>query len=124
MDELSAASTAAMGYSHQAKLFVEQVVHIEHGSLHILIGVLAWLAIALMTRRSISSWIPWSGLFALILWNELTDLWMEKWPDPGMQYGDGVRDVILTMFVPTLLMIAALFRPILFRPPSGTDRSE
>lgn len=117
---LDAAIPRAMAFSHQAKLFIEHAANFEHGSLHIIVGVLAWLAIALVTRRPVSSWIPWLGLFALILWNELVDLWVEKWPDPGMQYGEGARDVILTMFVPTLIMIAVLLRPSLFRASSDT----
>jgi hypothetical protein len=33
-----------------------------------------------------------------------------------MQYGEGAKDVALTMLVPTLLMFAAKVRPHLFRP--------
>ena len=124
MPNLSAAIPAAMTFSHQAKLFIEHAGNFEHGSLHIIVGILAWLAIALATRRPVSSWIPWLGLFALILWNELVDLWMEKWPEPGMQYGEGARDVILTMFVPTLIMIAVVFRPSLFRSSSDKKPSD
>lgn len=113
-----AALQSATWHSHQAKLFIEHVARIEHGALHIIIGVMVWLTIALISRRPVSSWLPWSGLFALILWNELVDLWLEKWPEPGMQYGEGARDVILTMFVPTLIMITVLVPPTLFRPPS------
>ena len=118
MNDLGAALQSATGYSHQAKLFIEHVARIEHGALHIIVGVMVWLAIALVSRRPVCSWIPWCGLFALILWNELVDLWVEKWPEPGMQYGEGARDVILTMFVPTLIMIAVSIRPKLFQPAS------
>ena len=124
MPNLGTAISEAMAFSHQAKLFIEHAGNFEHGSLHIIVGVLAWLAIALATRRPVSSWIPWLGLFALILWNELVDLWMEKWPEPGMQYGEGMRDVILTMFVPTLIRIAVLVRPSLFRPYSKTKPTD
>jgi len=105
---------------HQAKLFFEHAVRIEHGTLHVVVGVLAWLAIALLSRRAVSSWAPWLGLLALNFWNEMIDLWIEKWPHPGMQYGEGAKDVILTMFVPTVIMIAVRIRPSLFRqPPRG-----
>jgi hypothetical protein len=54
-------------------------------------------------------------MLALILWNETVDLWVEQWPDPGMQYGEGAKDVLLTMIVPTVLLFAVRIRPDLFR---------
>jgi hypothetical protein len=39
----------------------------------------------------------------------------EQWPDPGQRYGEGAKDVLLTLFVPTVIMFAARFRPDLFR---------
>src|SRR3954468_171508 len=102
---------------HEGKVFIEQAIAINHDALHVIFGVLAWLAIGLMTRRSLASWRPWLWLLALILWNETVDLWTEQWPDAGIQYGEGVKDVLLTMSVPTLLMLAARFRPRLFAAP-------
>ena len=105
----------AMASWYQAKLFIEHSLAISHDSLHILVGVMLWLALALLVRRPLTSWWPWGGLFVAILWNEGVDLWVERWPDPGQQYGEGAKDLILTMFVPTLMMIAARTRPDLFR---------
>jgi hypothetical protein len=104
----------AMTSWHEGKLFVEHTVAINHDALHIIIGVLVWLGIALVMRRSVSTKFPWLWLLALILWNETVDLWTEQWPDAGMQYGEGAKDVLLTMFVPTVLMFAARLRPALF----------
>jgi hypothetical protein len=106
---------AAMTSWHQGKLFIEHAAHIGHDSLHVIVGVIVWLGIALVSRRPVTSWTPWLWLFALILWNEAVDLWTEHWPDAGMQYGEGVRDVLLTMLLPTVLMFAATVRPELFR---------
>jgi len=115
VNRISTAIFSAMGSWHQGKLFIEHSLRIEHGTLHVIIGVLVWLVAALLTRRPISSWWPWLWLLALILWNETVDLWNERWPDPGQQYGEGAKDIVLTMFVPTILMIAARLRPDLFR---------
>jgi hypothetical protein len=100
---------------HEMKIFIEQATRIEHGTLHVIVGILAWLLAAFMSRRSICSWLPWTVLLALILWNETVDLLVERWPDRAMQYGDCARDILLTMFAPTVLMIAARLRPQLFR---------
>jgi hypothetical protein len=113
--KLWTAITAVMASWHQGKLFIEHAVTISHDSLHIIVGVVAWLLIALVLRRPITAWRPWLWLFALILWNEAVDLWTEQWPDPGQQYGEGAKDLLLTMTVPTLLLFAARYQPHLFR---------
>jgi hypothetical protein len=41
-------------------------------------------------------------------------LWIEQWPDLSMQYGESVKDLLLTMALPTLLLVAARLRPQLF----------
>lgn len=108
---------------HQGKVFIEHTLRIEHGTLHVMVGMLLWLVFALLARRPITSWVPWLMVFAVILWNEIVDLWFEIWPTPGRQYGEGAKDLLLTMFVPTILMLAARLRPDLFRAtPRRTRR--
>jgi len=87
-----------------------------NGLPHVIVGVIAFLALGLVTRQSVAAWRPWLWLFALALWNETVDLWVERWPDPGMQYGEGAKDLMLTMVLPTVLLLAARLRPELFRP--------
>jgi hypothetical protein len=114
---------SAMTAWHQGKLFVEHAVAIDHDALHVLIGVFAWLTIAVVLRRPITSWQPFLWSCALILWNETVDLWVEQWPDPGMQYGEGAKDLILTILLPAVLMVCARLRPDLFRRvPRGRRR--
>jgi hypothetical protein len=55
-------------------------------------------------------------LLGLIAFNEAVDLWIERWPDPGMQYGETAKDVFLTMVLPTVLLACARARPQLFGP--------
>ena len=113
---------AIMTSWHEGKLFIEHSVSVSHDSLHVIIGVLIWLAFALLLRRPVTSWKPWFWLLAIILWNETVDLWMEQWPDPGQQYGEGAKDVIVTMLVPTLIMFVARVRPEWFRSAAGGRR--
>ena len=100
---------------HQGKLFIEHAGIVSNDALHVFFGVAVWLVAALLVRRPISSWRPWLWLLAIIAWSETVDLWVEQWPDPGQQYGEGAKDLVLTMAVPTLLMLAARLRPDLFR---------
>src|SRR4051794_21961185 len=109
------ALTGVMSSWHQWKLFIEHSISIDHDALHMMVGALAWLGFGALLRRPLSSWPPWLFVLALILWNEAIDLWVEVWPDPGMQYGEGAKDIVMTMFVPTLFLLANRFAPRLFR---------
>jgi hypothetical protein len=106
---------SAMETWHQGKLFVEHSLTVSHDALHILVGVLLWIVLGLALRRPLYTRWPWLWLLAATLWNEAVDLWVERWPDPGQQYGEGTKDLLLTMAVPTLMMFTARFRPDLFR---------
>jgi hypothetical protein len=109
---------------HQGKLFVEHAVAVSHDSLHVIVGVLLWLVLVFVTRRGASSWYPWLWLLVFILWNETVDLWVERWPDPGQQYGEGAKDVLLTMFLPTVLMFAVRWRPAIFAAARKGSRTK
>jgi hypothetical protein len=114
--------TTAMQSWHQGKLFVEHSLTISHDTLHVLVGVLLWIALGLAFRRPLTSARPWLGLLAIILWNEAVDLRVEQWPDPGKQYGEGAKDILLTMALPTILMFIARIRPDLFRSAATRRR--
>lgn len=121
--ELWTTLIGAMETWHQGKLFVEHSLTISHDSLHILVGVLLWIVLGLVLRSPLYTWRSWLWLLAATLWNEAVDLWVERWPDPGQQYGEGAKDLLLTMAVPTLIMLAARLRPDLFRRSARKRRS-
>jgi hypothetical protein len=115
LHDLWRALAEAMTSWHQGKLFIEHSLAISHETLHVFAGLLLWLAFGLLLRRPLTSYAPFLWVFALILWNETVDLWIERWPNPGQQYGEGAKDLLTTMAVPTIIMIAARVRPELFR---------
>lgn len=107
-------SSAMMSW-YRAKVFVEHAIFFSSDALHVIAGVIVWLLLALALRRPLSSSLPWLGLLALLLCNEAVDLWVERWPDPAMQYGESAKDILLTMVLPAVLMFATRLRPSLFR---------
>lgn len=108
---------------YQVKLLIEHGSAISMDALHVLVGVCAQLLVAACCRTSLSSWVPWATVFAAEIANEANDFWTELWPDWGMQWGEGMKDVVLTMALPTLLLIATRQKPQLFvrkpSPPEG-----
>jgi hypothetical protein len=99
---------------HGGKVFIEHSLSISHDSLHVIVGVELLLGFAMLQRRPITSLRPWLWVLAVILWNEAVDLWIEQWPQPAMQYGESAKDLLLTMLLPTVLLVAARLRPQLF----------
>ena len=87
-------------------------------SLHVIVGVVLQLFVASLTRRGLADWRPWSVVLALEVANEINDLWVERWPDPGQQYGEGMKDLLLTMLLPTVLLLVARYRPRVLGPTS------
>jgi hypothetical protein len=116
------AVTGAMMSWYEAKMFVERAVVFSSDALHVMVGMVVWLLFALILRRPVTDWRPWLGLLVLLLLNETVDLWVEQWPDLGMQYGESAKDVLLTMTLPSVLMAVARLRPQLFGC-SGIRRS-
>ena len=107
---------------YDAKMFIEHASVVNSDGLHVLIGVLAWLVVALALRRSLADRSPWLILLVLTLLNECVDLWVEQWPDKAMQFGESAKDILLTMTLPTILLFAVRLRPSLFRAPSRRRR--
>jgi hypothetical protein len=108
----------------EAKMFLEQTISVSPDALHVIDGAIVFLVCARLLRCSISSWPVWAALLCLNFFNEFVDLWAERWPDRTRQYGQGMKDLLLTMTVPTILVLVARFSPTLLapadRPPQET----
>ena len=116
------AVTDGMMSWYKVKMFVEHAAVVTSDSLHVLVGVIAWIVIAMVLRRSLSAALPWLLVLVLTLLNECVDLWVEQWPSLAMQLGESAKDVLLTMTLPTVLLFAVRLRPNLFRPAPARRR--
>lgn len=107
---------------YQAKLFVEHLASVSNDALHVVVGFGLFVAAAALMRRPLTDWRPWLTVFGLVMVNEIIDFAVERWPEWGSQYGEGTKDLVLTMALPTLLLFAARLHPPLFaseRPSEG-----
>ncbi len=98
---------------YQVKLFIEHASGISMDALHILVGLAIFLLAAAVLKRGVASPLPWLATLLLEIGNEAYDLNVELWPDLGNQLGEGAKDVLLTIAVPTLIMLIARWRPAL-----------
>jgi hypothetical protein len=85
--------------------------------LHVLIGLGLQLLFARILGSRVSAWRPWLIVFGIELANEVNDLFVERWPQPAMQFGEGLKDILSTMMLPTLLLFTARMAPGVFCSP-------
>lgn len=97
------------------KTFVEYSTDVSHDVLHFLTGLGAWLLIAILARRPISSVLPLAITLALAFINEAADLWFDIWPERARQFGELAKDLFTTLAVPLLLFVLARLHPALFK---------
>jgi|KBSSwiStaDraftv2_1062776.scaffolds.fasta_scaffold3700808_2 hypothetical protein len=100
---------------YQVKLFLEHASGFSMDALHVIVGVVVQLAVAFLLRTSVARPLPLLAVLVLELINEASDFRVEIWPQPGMQFGESAKDVILTMTIPTLIFLVARYRPKLLR---------
>ena len=101
---------------YQFKLFLQHASGISLDALHILVGIVIFLLATQILKRSVASPIPWAVTLLLEIANEGHDMLIELWPDLGSQLGEAAKDLLLTMALPTLLMVIARRRPSLLVP--------
>lgn len=110
---------------YEAKKLIAQATGVSMDALHVAAGVLLLLVLAAILRRSIADYRPWAAVLALTLLNEASDFWTELWPDTGMQIREGVKDILSTMLLPSLLLLTARCFPRLYgRDPVARGEPE
>jgi hypothetical protein len=88
-------------------------------ALHVVAGAVLLFVIAALLRSSVARPLPLVLVLVLEILNEANDFHVEIWPQPGMQFGEALKDIILTMSVPTLIFLVARYRPkLLVQTPS------
>lgn len=96
------------------KDFGERASGVSHDALHVIAGVLAQLALVALFRTSLARLWPWGLVLLAELVNEWNDYRVERWSEVGLQWGEMTKDLGLTMLLPTVLLLAARWRPALF----------
>lgn len=102
--------TAGVMDWHGIKSLTVDMTGVSRDALHVLAGLGVQFFIALIVRRPLSSWIPWSLMLLAAVINELYDFtydgafYLPLWPE-------AVHDLWLTMAVPTILFVLARWAP-------------
>lgn len=106
----------------EIKTLIEHSLGFDRGSLHILAGVCVQLLVAALFRTTLGSPWPWIAVLVLAFANEWHDIAIQPWPSPAMQLGEGIKDLALTMLLPTLLLLTSRYAPgLLVKEISSID---
>ncbi len=97
----------------ETKELIEHSIGFSLDSLHVIAGVLILLAAALLLRKPVSTMRPWLVVLVLACANEFIDL-SYRWPSPSIQFGESIKDLLLTMLLPTVLLLASRIYPRIF----------
>lgn len=89
------------------KTLLSETLGITKDALHVHIGLAIFLGVALVFRRSLASWIPWLALLAFELANESMDILYWNGSGIGFDLGDSPKDIVNTMFWPTVVLLVA-----------------
>jgi len=106
---------------YSIKLLVVEQTALSRDALHILFGAAGQILVAFVIRRSLAHPVPWLAVLIGQCANEFYDLAREEWSDRAMWPGS-VRDLLVTMAIPTALLLLTRFAPGLFVSPKGTRR--
>ena len=92
------------------KMVALELTGVSRDALHILGGVGGQLLAAAVLRRSLSNPLPWLAVLVAQAANEAFDLRYETWTDRPMWPGS-VKDMLVTMLIPTVLLLLARYAP-------------
>lgn len=101
-------TTLGLGW-FDLKMLLERSIAFDSDGLHVLTGVVVQLVAAALLRSSVARWRPWLIVLVLTVANEAVDLWVEQWPaaELSAQWGESVKDLALTLALPSLLLVVA-----------------
>ncbi|HWT11297.1 MAG TPA: hypothetical protein VN231_00930 [Allosphingosinicella sp.] len=95
------------------KDYLSQITDLDQDALHIYAAVLIQLGAAALLRRPLASILPWLVVWAVLIVNEVLDLWLPGETIGQWQVTGGIQDSWNTMALPTLLWLLAHYAPAL-----------
>jgi hypothetical protein len=92
------------------KIQLSELLGISKDALHIHLGLSIYLIVMLVFRRQLTSWVPWLALLAFEIVNEVMDIFHVHEGVMAFELGDSPKDILNTMFWPTVVLLTARWR--------------
>lgn len=88
------------------KIAISEAIGLSKDALHIHLGLAIFVALILVLRKSPASLVPWLGLLAFELVNELIDAFHWRNGELDIDFPGALKDIGNTMFWPTVVVVA------------------
>lgn len=92
------------------KTALSETVGLSKDALHVHLGLVVFLAAVVVLRTTLGNWIPWIVLLAFEVFNEVVDLLHEHDGVRALDFLEAAKDIVNTMFWPTLVVVFARHR--------------
>jgi hypothetical protein len=89
------------------KTQLSDLLGISKDALHIHLGLATYLIVLVVFRRQLTSPVPWLALLAFEIVNEFLDIFHVHEGVMGLDLSGSLKDVLNTMFWPTVVLVAA-----------------
>jgi hypothetical protein len=96
-----------MSLLQQVKLFAADHLHLAKDALHIYVALALFLGSAMLFRWPLKSWRPWLVVLAAALIGEAWDLRDSLAYGTRIELGANLKDIVNTLFWPTVLAMLA-----------------
>ncbi|HEV7275475.1 MAG TPA: hypothetical protein VGN80_04240 [Devosiaceae bacterium] len=97
------------------KTDLTQLIHLSRDALHVHFGLLIFLLAMVALRKSPASGVPWLCVLGVELVNEALDLMHGHGGLRSTVLG-ALKDIVNTMFWPTIILLLARYTGVLRRP--------
>lgn len=89
------------------KLAIVAATGLSKDALHIYVGLAVFLIVAAVSKRSVSSWLPWLAVLLLATLGELVDMRDDLLSLGYWRWSASLHDIINTILWPTVLLVLA-----------------
>jgi cell shape-determining protein MreD len=103
-----------MGFQ-DAKLWLLDLIGLSKDALHVYVGMIVFLGVALAFRLPLRDWRPLAAVFLAAVAGELFDLFESLAPLQEPHWAAAWHDLWNTMFWPTVLFVLARWSGVLKR---------
>lgn len=94
------------------KLAIVTATGLSKDALHIYVGLIVFLGGVLVSRRSISSILPWLMVLAVATAGELVDMRDDLVSVGRWRWLASAHDIVNTIFWPSVLLLLARYTPV------------
>lgn len=105
----------------QSKFYLVEHLHLARDALHIYVALIVLFGSCALFRWKVHQWRPWLLVLLAAFVGEVLDIRGMPGPFESAIGRENVKDILNTMAVPTLLLIAARYTNVFARPRANAE---